>query len=623
MKKLLLALAGALGLMAQNPQSPIYPAGVATDNNLYVASNRAVTTLTGNINSSDTVLSVASANTFTVPTLVLADTELIAICTKGSGVLNVCSSGRGFDSTPAASHSSGAAVSGAVAARFFNQIAAEIKAIEANAVNATLTYSNPSWLTSLAASKLTGPIPCNSLPTISGDLTNVSCAFTLANSGVTASTYGDATHTPQITFDVKGRATASGNVLITGVSPGGSAGGRLAGNFPNPTLAASGVTAATYGDATHSVTITVSVDGTISAISVNSISGGGSTPDATSIKNAWYVPVSSASGTAYSGTASVCPGALAAQQIYLFIPDVTNSGTAPTFAPCGFATKIITHYGGSALVASELDTTQTCMLHYNGTTYDLFPNLCQTGPGYLTIQEGPAGGTPASGFGICGFDSTNHVLDCKNSSGTLSYSAKNKTCAAGDAFDDFTAGTFTCFTPSGGTGVGTIGTLVFGCHGSSSGIYMPDFALGGGACANTTYGLGMAPFASSGSPTLVGVGYVPEDWDATKTWKLRVQIGEGNGASGNVKFNVQLGCFAAGDGIVASDVTYGSALTTGSMTVVTNGTTTSSLIPSGTIPANCISGQLLKALITRDTSVGGNMASTVGIIFMEVAYFRR
>lgn len=39
-------------------------------------------------------------------------------------------------------------------------------------------------------------------------------AFTLANSGVSASTYGDSTHVPQITFDAKGRATAASNVAL-------------------------------------------------------------------------------------------------------------------------------------------------------------------------------------------------------------------------------------------------------------------------------------------------------------------------------------------------------------------------------------------------------------------------
>lgn len=43
---------------------------------------------------------------------------------------------------------------------------------------------------------------------------NVTAALTLANSGVTAGSYGTASSVPQITFDAKGRATAASNVAI-------------------------------------------------------------------------------------------------------------------------------------------------------------------------------------------------------------------------------------------------------------------------------------------------------------------------------------------------------------------------------------------------------------------------
>lgn len=52
-------------------------------------------------------------------------------------------------------------------------------------------------------------------PTSFNGSANVSTALTLAASGVTAATYGDATHVAQVTFDAKGRATAAANVAIT------------------------------------------------------------------------------------------------------------------------------------------------------------------------------------------------------------------------------------------------------------------------------------------------------------------------------------------------------------------------------------------------------------------------
>ena len=44
---------------------------------------------------------------------------------------------------------------------------------------------------------------------------NVTSGLTLANSGVTAGSYGLAGSVPQITFDAKGRATAAANVAIS------------------------------------------------------------------------------------------------------------------------------------------------------------------------------------------------------------------------------------------------------------------------------------------------------------------------------------------------------------------------------------------------------------------------
>ena len=179
-----------------NPNNPVFPAAVATDLDLTVATNRALSNLTNPIDSSQTQITVVDGTKFQVPCLVQIDTEIIRVGSLSGNNFMSCT--RGFALTSPASHGQNAEVKGYVLSHHHNQLAAEIKAIE---LGLGANFGNVVMRADTDAGASVSP------QQIAGSWRTLH----LTNNGVIAGTYGGFDTDILVSVDSTGRVTSIAN----------------------------------------------------------------------------------------------------------------------------------------------------------------------------------------------------------------------------------------------------------------------------------------------------------------------------------------------------------------------------------------------------------------------------
>ena len=339
-----------------NPNTAVFPAALVTDLVLPVLKNNAFSALTAGIDDTVTTIPVVSAAAFTYPCLISFENEIVLAAGPASGN-DITNCTRGFGGTTPAAHLEDVVGYGYIFSYLLNQLSVEVKAIQ-TALGTTLSGVVKTGAT--AGGDLSGTYPNPDVDAVGGaSAASIASTVTLvaaatdaddADAIVKRDSNGDFSAN-EITADLVGNATTA-----TSAPPSGAANGDLSGTYPNPTLDVI-IIGGSAGSATQTPVITVDTKGRITALAATTITGvapGGAAggdlsgtypnPDVDTVGGASAAAVATAVGVVADATAVNTPGLLvvrdgngdfAANEITADL--VGNATTATGAAPTGSA----------------------------------------------------------------------------------------------------------------------------------------------------------------------------------------------------------------------------------------------------------------------------------------------